>query len=135
MVCIYCGGKTKVYNSRSQKRTNRVWRRRACLNCKAIFSSLESPDLERSVSVRYKTGRLEPFNHDKLLFSLYSACGHRKDAANAASALTDTVISHLLPKIQNAILNRDTIAQEASRVIKRFDKPAATAYLAYHPLL
>ncbi len=132
MVCIYCTGETRVTNSRLQKRTNQVWRRRACLNCKAIFSTLESPDLQRSVSVRNKNGHLQPFSRDKLLLSLYSACGHRKDATDAASALTGTVISRLLPKIQNATIDRDIIVLEASQILKRFDKPASVAYLAYH---
>ena len=67
MVCIYCGGETKVTNSRLQKRNNQVWRRRQCLECKGVFTTHEAVDLSSALLID-KSGAPEPFISD-LLFS------------------------------------------------------------------
>src|SRR5437868_3487113 len=101
MVCIYCGGQTKVINSRHQRRSNQNWRRRECFICKAVFSTDELVNLERSVSVRQPNGALQPFRRDNLFISIYLSCGHRKNAAIDATGLCATVITKLLPIIKN----------------------------------
>jgi transcriptional repressor NrdR len=133
MVCIYCGSQTQVSNSRHKRRTNEVWRRRTCQNCQAVFTTLETPTLEQSVSVIGKSGRLEPFERDKLYLSIVSACGHRKHPSKDATGLTATVISQLLPQIKQASLSKSQIIEVTSKVLGRFDKSASSAYQAYHP--
>ncbi len=132
MECIYCHDSTSVVNSRHQKKVNHVWRRRVCQSCGALFSSLEAADLERSLSVRYSTGHLEPFMRDKLFISIFKACGHRKDAIEAATALTETVMSKLLHKNRQALIDVSDIATTACQVLKRFDTAAFVQYKAYH---
>lgn len=134
MVCIYCGNDTKVINSRFQKRSNNVWRRRQCLNCNNVFTSIEQPELQGSLVVKKIGGRIEPFSSDKLLISVYEACKHRKTAVNDAAALTDTIIGRLQKHIANASLTRTDIVKVASEVLKRFDRSAQVQYLAFHPL-
>src|SRR6185369_12958000 len=92
MVCIYCGGKTAVVNSRSQKKANQTWRRRQCLDCQAVFTSVEAVDLPTSLLFKKDAKHSEPFQRDKLFISVYEACGHRKDALRAATALTGTAL-------------------------------------------
>ncbi len=133
MVCVYCGHDTQVVNSRSQKRTNQVWRRRKCSNCGNVFSSLEEVNWGQAVRFKHK-GHLEPFSRDKLFISLYEACRHRKTAISDATGLTDTVLSKLWPRIETAALTRTQVIAATSEVLKRFDRAAATAYRAYHPL-
>lgn len=132
MVCVYCGAKTKVNNSRHQKKPNQVWRRRICLNCSAMFSTLELPDLQRSLSVKHNDGRLAPFNRDKLFVSVYFSCGHLKDAVDAANALTGTVISKLLKQSESALVDSQTIAKITQDTLKHFNQPAAAQYQAYY---
>ncbi len=134
MVCIYCESKTAVVNSRHQKRSNQVWRRRACVRCKAVFSTDELVNFERSVSVKYKNGILEPFSRDKLLISIHFACGHRKHPTADATALCATVINKLLPQIIQATIPKDNIINTVASALRRFDKAAAIQYLAYHPV-
>lgn len=133
MVCIYCEGKTRVFNSRHQKKRNSIWRRRECINCKAVFTSIEGVDLEKSLVVS-KNKRLEPFLRDRLFASVYDSLKHRKTALNDATALTDTIISKLLHQTQSGEVNRDTIVTICIQVIRRFDKTASVYYAAYHPL-
>jgi transcriptional regulator NrdR family protein len=134
MVCIYCGAKTKVNNSRLQSRSNHIWRRRECLACHSIFTSLEGAELKSAVMVRSANGRLKPFMRDQLFISLYESSKHRPKAVQAASYLTDTVLSKLVAGQKDAVLDRDEIVRTTHEVLKRFDRTAATIYLAYHPL-
>ncbi len=134
MVCIYCGDKTHVTNSRPQRRSNQVWRRRQCISCKAIFSTQEAANYMAAWSVRAVSDILEPFNRDKLFLSLYKSCQHRQSAVADARALTDTITSKLLPQVRNGSLGDKTITQTALVALSRFDKAAATHYQAFHKL-
>lgn len=133
MVCVYCGTKLVVNNSRPQKRANTVWRRRACPHCQAVFTSVESIDLASGLLYRDAQKRVQPFSRDSLYISVYEACRHRKTAATDARALTDTIISDLLPQSHNATLERQQVVTATTAVLGRFDPAAGSAYAAYHP--
>ena len=132
MVCIYCSSETKVTNSRHQKRLNQVWRRRKCLSCGAIFSTLEGANTSQALSVLKKNG-LEPFSRDTLFVSVYDSLRHRKTVLGDATALTSTIISTLTPLATDAVVDRDVIVTITTTVLQRFDKPAASHYQAFHP--
>ena len=133
MKCIYCGSDTSVSNSRHQKRNNHVWRRRNCTDCGAVFTSSESADFFKSLSVKH-TGKLQPFSRDKLFLSIYDSLKHRKSPINDATWLTDTVIGLMYPVIISATVDSQEITKCAVKVLKRFDKVAMTHYSAFHPL-
>lgn len=131
MVCIYCQQDTRVVNSRHQKRTNRIWRRRTCLSCGTTFTTLESVDFSGSVTVKSKK-QLEAFQRDKLFMSIFDSLRHRKTALVDATALTDTVLSLLYPYMRDAELENFVIIEITVQVLSRFDKVAATHYSAFH---
>ncbi len=132
MVCIYCKSDTFVINSRHQKRLNNIWRRRKCTSCTAIFTTSESPDLLKGLSVLHN-GRLQPFSRDKLFLSVHDSVKHRKTATGDATALTDTIIAHLYSTIRSGSVDIITIIKCASKILKRFDKAASSHYQAFHP--
>ena len=135
MLCIYCKQETKVINSRPQKRTNRIWRRRTCMSCGTTFTSIEAVDLGGSITVR-DIRTLQPFQRDKLFMSVYDSLKHRKTALEDATSLTDTIISKLYPlMMQDAVLLKSDIIGVSIGVLMRFDKAAATHYQAFHPLI
>ena len=134
MVCLYCGGKTAVINSRPQKRRNQTWRRRSCIRCGSVFTSIESYDLTQSIVVGSLGGRPVGFSRDKLFVSIYAALGHRYDPTSDAAALTETIITHLLSSEKTVLVQKSDIVLVASKVLGRFDQPAATYYAAYHKL-
>jgi transcriptional regulator NrdR family protein len=134
MVCLYCGGKTSVINSRLQKRQNQTWRRRECLACHAVFTTEETVDLYASVRVRLPDGTLQPFNRDKLFSSIMRACGHRREAISDAGALTATTIAAVLKAAHSAVIEAAVIAHAAYQALHQFDKAAAVQYRAYHPV-
>lgn len=131
MVCIYCGSETRVTNSRPQKRSNTVWRRRFCSHCKATITSLEAVDYDRALRVR-RTMSLEPFSRDKLFLSIYDSLKHRRNAVADATALTVTIISALTRKHKYPELDRTQIIFASGTILERFDSAAAIHYRAYH---
>lgn len=132
MLCIYCSSGTQVINSRHQKRVNNVWRRRKCISCKEIFSTIEAPDLVRSMLV-HKGKASEPFLRDNLFATVYDSLKHRKSALTDATALTNTAISKLYALANDGVIERDVITTVVETILRRFDKAAATYYKAFHP--
>lgn len=133
MVCIYCGHDTQVANSRHQRRSNQVWRRRRCLHCDSIFTTEEQADLGHALSVHYSPKDLRPFSRDILFTSIYEACKHRKSSVRDAEALTQTAITALLKQAYGGEIVRKDLIKSVAAVLRRFDKTAATVYQAYHP--
>lgn len=134
MVCIYCNGPTQVVNSRLQRRSNNIWRRRQCSNCGNIFTTHEAIELESVLMVqKNKHTDIEPFARDILFTSIYDSCRHRQNAISDASALTQTVIGKILKLINQGTIHRNQIVDTAFETLEKFDKASATMYLAYHP--
>lgn len=134
MVCIYCGNKTDVINSRPQKRHNKVWRRRRCTACGAVFSSAEAATLSESLMVASKASKtaLHPFLRDKLFLSVYNSCQHRPTAVADATALSDTILGQLPAISQNGLVDRTALKERTLQVLERFDSVAAVHYAAFH---
>jgi transcriptional repressor NrdR len=132
MVCLYCDTKTGVINSRHQKKTNRVWRRRSCTQCNALFTTTETIDTLTSLLVQ-TANDLRPFSRDYLLLSIYDSLKHRKTAITDATALTDTIFSLVLSRSKQPVIQRNSIVDASLEVLNRFDKVGATHYGAFHP--
>lgn len=131
MVCIYCGNSTKVTNSRLQKRSNAVWRRRKCLICYNVFSTIEAPELAGALRFESLSGKLSPFETSKLFVSIYESLKHRKQPALDAEALVQTIVQKLLLS-DGATISRNQVIEAAIAVLNNFDKAASTAYQAFH---
>lgn len=132
MVCIYCSSETHVINSRSQKRSNSIWRRRKCLNCSSVFSTTEHIDYEKSWVVQYSDSKKLPFLRDLLYISIYKSLQHRQSSTLDAAGLTATIISSLQKYQANGCLPAAAIATITLDCLKRFDAAAATYYQAFH---
>lgn len=132
MVCIYCGHATSVTNSRLQKRTNSVWRRRRCQACQAIFSTSERLDYATTWLVSSTSAQLTAFSRDKLFLSIYTSCRHRSHPIDDAEALTDTVISKLQKTAIPGVPSKDNIRHHVLTTLELFDKVASTHYAAFH---
>ena len=132
MVCIHCGSKTQVVNSRLQRRSNQVWRRRQCTNCAAVFTTQEAPHYETTWLVN-RQGQFQPFLTEKLVFSLHRSLQHRPTALQDAVDLSRTIINKLGAQARDGLLEAAAIAQVAQIALNRFDKAASASYAAYHP--
>ena len=131
MTCPFCNKDTEVINSRPQKRTNGVWRRRHCFGCESIFTTVEKTDLEASVRVQKRSGGLEPLSEAKLMISLYRALEHHESAPEMALELSQTVIKSVLRFASEPIVPSSAIAHQVIIVLKRFDAAAAIRYKSF----
>jgi transcriptional repressor NrdR len=134
MVCVYCGSDTRVTNSRLQRRSNQVWRRRQCKVCKAVFTTLEAVDLPTTLIVDSR-GRSEPFLPDKLYTEVLLALQDRKDCYQAAREVTNTVIKQLLKLPDKPLFRPEQITEVTGVVLRRLDRRAYLRYAAEHPSL
>jgi len=142
MVCFKCGGDTVVTNSRLQKRTNGVWRRRRCILCDTIFTTIEAIDHSKNVHVAPAAGEhktaAQPFSRDKLFMSLYKSLGHRSTALPDASTLTDALLPQIMGRLADGrkdagyTVARADIIAVVIPVLTRFDKLAGQHYAAMH---
>jgi transcriptional regulator NrdR family protein len=134
MICVYCGNKTIVTNSRFNKVLHKVWRRRQCAACMVTFTTFESLDYPKS----YKFSSMDsykPFSRDVLFISIYQSCAHRKAAIDDSTAITDTVMGRLTKRVvQDGVIKREDVIKNCYEVLKHFDSAAASYYRAYHPL-
>ena len=132
MVCIYCGSKTEITNSRDLKRNNSKWRRRRCIDCRQIVTTFEHPDYTNSWLVSDAESQYKPFLRDRLYLSVYDCLKHRKSAAEEAGSLTDTIISKLASKTSASQIDKELLTDIALNCLKHFDSVAAVHYNAYY---
>jgi transcriptional regulator NrdR family protein len=129
MVCIYCGSKTNIINSRSIKKTAQTWRRHKCPRCDALFTSIEDYSLETCLMVKSKNSKPEPFCRDKLFLSIYQSISHLDNSVYAACELTQTISNELLANKPLApIINTSDISHATLTVLKRYNAAAAVYY-------
>ena len=128
---MYCGSKTKVTNSRARLKGLETWRRRACINCGAIYTTSEGIEEDKSIMVEHQ-GHLEPFLRDRLLISVYESLRHRKTAIEDASALTDTIMTRLRPYFTHGKVTTTDIQTTTAAVLNNFDAAAGVHYTAFH---
>lgn len=95
------------------------------------FSSVEAADYRKLFVVGEK---LDPFERDRLMLSLYKSLGHRPTALSDAGGLCATIITKLVPSAHKGVLQRQLIIQTALVALTRFDKLAAQHYQAFHKL-
>ena len=132
MNCLYCGSGTSVSNSRLQRRSNQVWRRRICKKCKAVFTTHEAVDLASTLLVD-ETNAPNPFQSDILYTEMVMAMSHRKNAYIDAREATNTVITRLLELPGKPLYSRNQISLVATDVLKKLDHRAYLRYSADHP--
>lgn len=130
MLCPYCGGQTKVTNSRSHNKNQGVWRRRQCKNCQAVWTTTENYDLTSTHRVSYSPS--EPplaFSRDVLFESIKDSLQHRKTATADATELTSTIIGKVLT-LKHSELPVSVIKRTAHQTLQAFDPTAAAVYRA-----
>ncbi len=131
MICIKCGqNNTQVINSRQNKKTATVWRRRRCKECSCIYTTYEDIALDQ---IEVDSGKNSlPFHHAKLLISIAGCFEHQpQKRAENAEALAKTVEAKLLQN--GAKTTPQAICEVVYTSLKHFDRLASVQYAAKHP--
>ena len=113
MRCPYCRGTDdKVVDSRLADAGVAIRRRRECLLCGRRFTTLERA-IDVSLTVRKRSGSIEPFDHDKLVAGIARAASGRLEAeaveavaAELADALRERGAEITSEEIGVAVLER-----------------------------
>lgn len=137
MICIKCSADTKVANSRPHKKTPGVWRRRHCLSCGTVFTTMELvADNAYSFRVRSADGDMSDFSLPRLLLSIHQALTHRSHPATADEAywLAQTVAQSIQATATD-IIDDSALAEEAFATLSNFDATAGLQYGARHGLI
>lgn len=128
MVCPKCHHpKTRIYNSRSNKRTFQTWRRHKCLACGFTFSTREVIEADQALLVQ-QGDKPQKFSRATLLLSLALACDHRTDDADAAFYLAGVIEAKLHILSVKGVISEKQITATALDTLKNYD---AKAYLKY----
>ena len=131
MKCPFCRENTsEVYNTRSTKLKNQIWRRRRCQKCNQSFTTYEQPDLSY-LKVTSDTKKSLPYSRAKLFSSIYAAFEGINSEAKTIDAVTDTVEARILD-LKKPMVSREDIATTVLTTLKHFNTPAFLKYLATH---
>lgn len=95
MKCPFCGfAENRVIDSRSSKDDTAVRRRRECANCNQRFTTYEYIE-DTPLRVIKRDGRREPFDRQKLLRGISTACGKRPIATDVIENMVDSIENDL----------------------------------------
>lgn len=91
MRCPYCGeNRDKVVDSRTSKEGAATRRRRECLDCGERFTTYEYVE-QLEVAIIKKDMRREPFDRQKLVSGIQSACKKRPVSMETVAEIVDRV--------------------------------------------
>jgi len=95
MRCPFCtSDSTQVKDSRPTEDSNSIRRRRICSDCGGRFTTFERVQL-RELQVRKKSGRIVPFDRDKLANSVAVALRKRPVEADRIERLLSGIVRQL----------------------------------------
>ena len=134
MVCLFCHhDTTRVVNSRHHSAESRVWRRRRCETCQAVFTTYEKPSLDDR-PILQNNSQTDAFNIGRLIISISRSFQHDTKAAKYASLhLAETVESKLIATTKP--LSTDDITAITYETIRHYDPVAGVQYAAQHDLV
>ncbi len=127
MRCPFCGHiEDKVVDSRESREGDTIRRRRECLSCGRRFTSYERLE-EVPILIVKKDGRREPFDRQKLLRGIMSACqkrpvslGRLEEAAGDIQAKLMELADREVPSRNLGELVMDALKQIDSVAYVRF---------------
>ncbi|OIR09295.1 transcriptional repressor NrdR [mine drainage metagenome] len=116
----------KVVDSRISREGNTIRRRRECSECGYRFTTIENL-LRDDMIVIKRDGRREPFDRDKLMRSIRSACHKRPVDAEQLTMLVDDVLDVLEAHFEGEIPSRAI----GDAVMERLRKIDQVAYVRF----
>ena len=96
-----------------------------------MFTTRELIDSSISYRVKRSDSSLQPLMRELLFVSIHESLSHRKDAPEAAAALTDTIFGKVHAH-KALIIDLAWLTAKTHETLKRFDKPAAVRYKAMY---
>ena len=121
MKCPYCGHEEdKVVDSRSSKDGEAIRRRRECLGCGERFTTYEYIE-KTPLNVVKRDGRREPFNRQKLISGMLTACRKRPISTERIESLADQIELEISETASSEVTSL-TIGQKVMEKLKALDE-------------
>ena len=103
MRCPFCSFiESKVIDSRPTEENTSIRRRRECLKCGKRFTTYEKLESISLVVVKKDDSR-QPFNRDKVLKGIMTACEKRPISIVQMEMIADTIESELAQRMEREV--------------------------------
>jgi transcriptional repressor NrdR len=131
MRCPFCDhSESKVIDSRESKNGLRIRRRRECLSCERRFTTYEKIE-EIPYMVVKKDGRRQPFDSQKLLRGMLTACEKRPIPVSKLEEIVEEVETMLQERTEKE-MNASEIGRYVMKKLKTLDKVAYVRFASVY---
>lgn len=130
MKCPYCNSsESQVKDSRPVDGTIR--RRRTCDTCGAKFTTIERVQL-RDMMVRKNNGLIEPFERDKLAYSIQKACKNREISEDQIEKIVNSIHRRIETDAPEDTISSEYIGQLAADALLNLDPIAYVRFVSVY---
>ena len=131
MRCPFCGHiEDKVVDSRESREGDAIRRRRECLKCGRRFTSYERLE-EVPILIVKKDGRREPFDRQKLLRGIMSACQKRPVSLGTLEEAAGDIQARLMELTDREVPSRN-LGELVMDALKRIDSVAYVRFASVY---
>ena len=132
MRCPYCNSSdSRVADSRPDIEDAVIRRRRVCNQCGAKFTTVERVQM-RDLTVRKNSGKLEPFDREKLARSIKLACRNRDVGDDQIDKLVTSIHRRLETETADDIVPSSLVGQMVSDSLLNLDPIAFVRFVSVY---
>ncbi len=131
MKCPFCGClDDKVLHSRAVRDGEAIRRRRECLACKGRFTTFEHIEEVRIMVVK-RDGRREPFDRNKVLRGMITACEKRPVPMDTLESIADRVERAVLD-LGGGEIESAKIGEHVAEELRKVDQVAFVRFASVY---
>lgn len=131
MRCPYCGFvESKVIDSRPTEENNSIRRRRECLKCGKRFTTYEKLE-SIALAVIKKDESRQPFNRNKILKGIITACEKRPISLVQMERVADDIESELAQSMDREVRSTQ-IGEMVMNRLRRLDEVAYVRFASVY---
>ena len=131
MKCPYCGFvESKVIDSRPTDDSNSIRRRRECLKCQKRFTTYEKLESSSLVVIKKDQSR-QPYDRDKVLKGIITACEKRPISLAQMEKVADDIESELYQSMTREVDSAD-IGEKVMEKLKDLDEVAYVRFASVY---
>ena len=132
MRCPYCNSSdSRVADSRPDIEDAVIRRRRVCNQCGAKFTTVERVQM-RDLTIRKNSGKLEPFDREKLARSIKLACRNRDVGDDQIDKLVTSIHRRIETETADDIVPSSMVGQMVSDSLLNLDPIAFIRFVSVY---
>ncbi len=132
MRCPYCNSSdSRVADSRPDIEDAVIRRRRVCNQCGAKFTTVERVQM-RDLTIRKNSGKLEPFDREKLARSIKLACRNRDVGDDQIDKLVTSIHRRIETETADDIVPSSMVGQMVSDSLLNLDPIAFVRFVSVY---